>query len=462
MGTGLVLAGLLVLSPAPAQTAALAPAADVVLPREPGPAPAMRAALRDLPRGVTTTLLVRDLGTGAVLAAQSPDLPLIPASTTKLVTGAVTLVSRQGARGWWSTELTVPAVQEGQPRVNALTLRGSGDPTLSVSDGANSLRALATQAYARGVRRVGEVRLDPGRVDAASFAATEYGLPMPALRLREWKSRPPGSVTEARRRLGAALIAELRRAGVQVDQDALGVAVPRRPYLSPGRPGTQTQAQAPVPAARRPESGVASVRSGPVTPFLNSTLRPSDNARAESLLAALAAAPGGQDAGSGGTLAGALNRERAALRRLGVDLGGVVLADGSGLSRDARLTSRALVDLLKVMYDLPYTASPTTDSPAQVYANRRNLFAEALPQAGVGGDKEGRGGTLAARLVGSGLDVRAKTGTLPGVSALAGYVTADSGRTLAFAVLMNGPESTPLLELRAVQDRLVRALAAVY
>ena len=150
------------------------------------------------------------------------------------------------------------------------------------------------------------------------------------------------------------------------------------------------------------------------------------------------------------------------MRRLGVDLSGVRLADGSGLSREGRLTARALVGLLKVMYDLPYTAVPTADPPARVYAARRNLFVEALPQAGAGGDKEGRGGTLARRLVGSGLDVRAKTGTLPGVSALAGYVTARSGRTLAFAVLMNGPESTPLADLRAAQDRLVRALAAAY
>lgn len=421
----------------------------------------MRAALRGVGGDVTTALLVRDLGTGAVLAALSPDTPLIPASTTKLVTGAATLVARQGASGWWSTELTVPATQEGQARVNALTLRGSGDPTLSVSDGANSLRALAAQAYARGVRRAGEVRLDPGRVDAASFAATEYGLPMPALRLREWEARPPGSVAEARRRLGAALIGELRRAGIRVDRGALGTAVPRRPFVPPARRDAQGRSLPPdpIPAARRPEAGVASVRSGPVTPFLNSTLRPSDNARAEALLAALAAAPGGQGSG---TLAGTLTRERAALRRLGVDLSGVMLADGSGLSRAARLTPRALVGLLKVMYDLPYTAAPTTDPPARVYAQRRNLFVEALPQAGVGGDKEGRGGTLAARLSGSGLDVRAKTGTLPGVSALAGYVTARSGRTLAFAVLMNGPESTPLPDLRAAQDRLVRALAAAY
>ncbi|WP_370638707.1 D-alanyl-D-alanine carboxypeptidase [Deinococcus sp. 12RED42] len=48
------------------------------------------------------------------------------------------------------------------------------------------------------------------------------------------------------------------------------------------------------------------------------------------------------------------------------------------------------------------------------------------------------------------------------MSALAGYVTARSGRTLAFAILMNGSEDTPILTLRAVQDRVVQAMAQAH
>ncbi|WP_370637695.1 D-alanyl-D-alanine carboxypeptidase [Deinococcus sp. 6GRE01] len=48
------------------------------------------------------------------------------------------------------------------------------------------------------------------------------------------------------------------------------------------------------------------------------------------------------------------------------------------------------------------------------------------------------------------------------MSALAGYVTGRSGRTLVFAVLMNGPEDTPILTLRAVQDRVVQAMAQAH
>ncbi|MFD1731257.1 D-alanyl-D-alanine carboxypeptidase [Deinococcus malanensis] len=103
--------------------------------------------------------------------------------------------------------------------------------------------------------------------------------------------------------------------------------------------------------------------------------------------------------------------------------------------------------------------------PERLYRKRQNAFIEALPQAGTGEDlprHDGRGGTLALRLQGSGLDVRAKTGTLPGVSALAGYLTASSGRPLVFVVLMNGPESAPILTLRDAQDRVVQVLADAY
>ena len=54
--------------------------------------------------------------------------------------------------------------------------------------------------------------------------------------------------------------------------------------------------------------------------------------------------------------------------------------------------------------------------------------------------------------------VRAKTGTLPGVNALAGYVTTTGGRLLAFAVLADRV-SVGIIPAEAALDRVGTALA---
>nr|WP_309571100.1 D-alanyl-D-alanine carboxypeptidase [Deinococcus sp.] len=423
----------------------------------------VHAALTPLPAGIRTGLLVTDLATGAVVEELGAETPLIPASVTKLITAASVLADRGGAGGWWSTELTVPAAQVGRARVTCVTLRGSGDPTLEATRGPYSLRALAGQAYGRGLRQVDRVHLVDRTLDAQAWTGEPIGVPMTALRLAGWHDDPPASAAMARQRLGASLIAELRRAGVHVASDSVESAPVTTPYVPPVRRDTEGHILPPdvlIPMSRRPEQGVASVRSASPAAVLAATLRPSDNLRAEELLATLArraAAPGRRE--------DALSRGRALLRRLHVDLSGVLLHDGSGLDRHDRVTPRALVSLLRAMYDLPYPTPGSGDAPPALYRSRHNAFVELLPRAGTGETvplHDGRGGTLALRLRGSGLDVRAKTGTLPGVSALAGYVTARSGHVLAFAVIMNGPETAPILTLRAVQDDLVRAIASAH
>lgn len=438
----------------------------LTLHRAAAPDPAVRAALRGLPPGVRAGLHVIDLTTGHVLDELDPDTALIPASLMKVVTAAGVLTDRGGAGGWWSTELTVPAALVGQARVTTLTLRGSGDPTLEATHGPYSLRALAVQARAHGLRSVARVRLEDQTLEGQAWADGPLGVPMPALTLAGWQGDLPTDAASARQRLGRVLIAELRRAGVSVGSEVVESAPVEASASVPvavpgdGAGDTSSPPEPLVPLARRPEQGIASVRSGSPTAVLAATLRPSDNLLAEALLATLARRPAAP-----GRHADALTRLRATLRRMHVDLSGVSLHDGSGLDRRNRLTPRAVTTLLQTLYDVPYAAPGTAAPPADVYRTRRNAFAELLPQAGTGETvprHDGRGGTLALRLRGSGLDVRAKTGTLPGVSALAGYVTGHSGHTLAFAVIMNGPPSSPILTLRAVQDEFVRALASAY
>jgi D-alanyl-D-alanine carboxypeptidase/D-alanyl-D-alanine-endopeptidase (penicillin-binding protein 4) len=70
----------------------------------------------------------------------------------------------------------------------------------------------------------------------------------------------------------------------------------------------------------------------------------------------------------------------------------------------------------------------------------------------------GANGTLARRLPELRGRVLGKSGTLDNVSALAGYVTARSGRRFAFAVLMNVPALSDW-DAHATQDAIVRLLA---
>ena len=174
------------------------------------------------------------------------------------------------------------------------------------------------------------------------------------------------------------------------------------------------------------------VRSEPLEEVVGPLLEWSDNQMAESLLRTL----GREAAGVGSTQAG-LEAVAEALAAWGIEPGSVQLADGSGLSRYSRLTPAALVRVLRRMAQLP------DFEPLR----------EALP---IAAEK----GTLAGRLqaTAAGRNARAKTGSLGGVRALAGYVTDADEETLVFALLLNGYEA-PGDVATALEDLIVEQLA---
>ncbi|MGB8260003.1 MAG: D-alanyl-D-alanine carboxypeptidase/D-alanyl-D-alanine-endopeptidase [Terracidiphilus sp.] len=122
----------------------------------------------------------------------------------------------------------------------------------------------------------------------------------------------------------------------------------------------------------------------------------------------------------------------------GVDDADFFLYDGSGLSLDDRMAPRALTQLL---------AWGSRQSWGQEWR-------ETFPVAGVDG-------TLAGRFHSSPLTGRmwAKTGTHAEVNALSGYLTAASGKVLAFSILVNGHRPGSETEREAI-DRIAEAIAA--
>jgi len=127
------------------------------------------------------------------------------------------------------------------------------------------------------------------------------------------------------------------------------------------------------------------------------------------------------------------------LAERGVPAAGCVFDDGSGLSKQNRLTAFTLSRVLALM--------------DRLYGAR---FRRTLALAG------DPAGTLRKRMRHTPAEgrIRAKTGYVAGASALSGYAETDSGRRLAFAILMNGFRRGRLWKTRLAQDKMCIRMVA--
>lgn len=165
---------------------------------------------------------------------------------------------------------------------------------------------------------------------------------------------------------------------------------------------------------------------------LERMMKVSDNFYAESMFYQTAASTGHHPA----TAVDARNITKKLINRLGLDANRYRIADGSGLSLYNYVTVELLVKLLRHAWRTPSIAK---------------ALMPALPVAGVDGTLKSRmQNTLAQG------NVRAKTGTLTGISSLAGYCTAPNGHELAFAIINQGilDKTTG----KAFQDRVCQVL----
>jgi len=159
----------------------------------------------------------------------------------------------------------------------------------------------------------------------------------------------------------------------------------------------------------------------------------SQNLHAELLLRLL-----GKVHGTDGSFAQGARVVRQFLLGAGVDDNDFYLYDGSGMSMDDRIAPRAYTQLLAYAARQPWGAE----------------WRETLPVGGVDG-------TLAGRFKNSPLKGRlwAKTGTHDEGNSLSGYLTAASGKTVLFSILVNGHRPGSEAEVQAI-DRIVEAIAA--
>ncbi len=164
---------------------------------------------------------------------------------------------------------------------------------------------------------------------------------------------------------------------------------------------------------------LAHVDSPPLGMIVPAMMKPSQNLHAQLLLLQAGVAQGEPG----------MNTEAMGIRSLhqflqacGIPSDEVRMDEGSGLSRAALVTPRAIVQLLRHMHTHRHAAA----------------FLNALPVAGVDGTLAGRMKQTAAAG-----NVRAKTGTIRFVNCLSGYATSADGEPLAFSLMLNNYDPPP-------------------
>jgi D-alanyl-D-alanine carboxypeptidase/D-alanyl-D-alanine-endopeptidase (penicillin-binding protein 4) len=434
--------------------------------------------------GATIGVHAVDLGTGEVLYSRNPDIAQNPASNIKLVTTAAALALLGPEHRYVTRVYAGKKTLRGSTVEGDLYLRGGGDPALITAD----LYQLASDLRALGITKItGGLVLDttlfdrdefppgfdqkeelvayrspggalsvnfgtfvvlvrPGGSDgAATLAAVDP--PVPSLKLENTATTAAG----ARARLGVAFEPAKEGHGLTIKlSGTIGVDAEPAEYRYPvSHPAEYTGevfklvlqqrgiklGKSTVKLAAIPDdaSRLAIVRSQPVSVLVRSVNKLSNNYMAEHILKTL-------DTATPQTYAGGLRRVHTWLTELGVATAGFSMTNGSGLYDTNRITAAQLTTLLvRVHRDFRIAGD----------------FLASLAIAGADG-------TMRTRLQDSPAQrfVRAKTGTLDQVSALAGYAGAVGKPPIVFAILVSSLDKWKAGAVKQAQNDIAELLAA--
>jgi D-alanyl-D-alanine carboxypeptidase/D-alanyl-D-alanine-endopeptidase (penicillin-binding protein 4) len=371
----------------------------------------LASRLTPLVRGAGTRIgaVVTDVETRRTLFAADAGRPATPASTTKLITSVAALATLGPAH-----RITTRTVRSG----GGVVLVGGGDPTVTAqappSAGSGPpgerpvyaslhdlARQTATALKAAGVRQV--------RVD---YDESAYQGPRTAA---GWKPNylPDGEVAPL-----SALTVDEGRVSPRDSASKSRVANPPASATAAfarllTRNGVKAKAGRRVTAPRG-AAQLGAVRSPTAAELVEHLMTQSDNDVAEAMIRQVAI-----NLGRPASFAAASQAVTQVLAGLGVR-GGIGVNDGSGLSTANRITPAALAAVIAV--------AASADHPDLRAA------ITGMPVAGFSGTLNAPRYTGPASQAGAGV-VRAKTGTLAGISTLAGLAHDADGRLLAFAFM---------------------------
>lgn len=403
-----------------------------------------------------TSISVADVGNGKEMAEHLPDLKLNPASCAKIVTSASALAVLGPDHRFRTHFYADRAPQSGT--IGTLYVAGTGDPLLINEE----LAQIASHLARKGIKRISEgVVIDnsyfdsyeyprkqtgDGRAYTAKTAATAVNFNSVAVVVGPGaragapgtvKLDPPGDhykvvnkvVTGGKFRAAISLSEKGGLPVVTVTGRVPPRFAPQKLYRSVSNPALHAAAvvaswleQAGVQVGpslgegKAPDGavGLLTWESRPLSDVVADMNKVSNNFIAEQTLKHL----GAVKYGAPGSTAKGVSAAEDYLASIGVPKGSYRFENGSGLSEHTRISSRQLVAVLVAAYR---------------DARIRNAFVESLSLMGVDGTtKKWR---FAPELSGR---IHVKTGTLDGVSTLAGYAPTAEGRVAAFAILANG------------------------
>lgn len=414
--------------------------------------------------GTSLSVVVREVGRDEPLVSYNSEVPRNPASTMKVLTTYAALEVLGPAYTWRTRAYAVGPLHDGALAGN-LVLVGGGDPFMT----ADRWWGFVNGVRQAGVARVtGDVVIDnsyfaPQGEDRAAFDSRPYRTynVLPDALMVNFQtvtlSVVPDLATNSARTSAhpwpANLVIDntvrLERGTCRRGSGGVVVAMPDGPtgnrvsvagrYASGCGPLSVTRAVmrapdyaygtfktfwqqtggtleggmrvGPLPAEARLLYTHDSLSLAEVIRLVN---KYSSNVMARHLLLTLAAEKAGRPA----TTAAGRQVVTDFLASRGISIPDLVLENGSGLSRDERITAAGLADVLGAAWQSQYMPE----------------FAASLPLSATDGTlrRRFRAPEMQGRL-------RMKTGSLKDVSALAGYVNAASGRTYVAVILLNHP-----------------------
>ena len=451
---------------------------SLALPGHPAP-PAVPALVRDIDALLAAPalahgywgVLVTSLKTGETLYAVNTKRLMMPASNMKIVTLAAT-AERLGWNYTYETSVFAAGRIDAGVLQGDLIVVGSGDP--SIGETPDVFGAWAEQLKARGLRVIaGRIIGDDNAFDDDGLGfgwswddlPDDYAAGVSALQYNENAVRlSVGPGVAAGDWAGVAMAPA--SGGLVVESSLTTSAADRPAAISARRlPGSpRLRLSGTVPFGAQPVSRDVSVdnptqffvnalrttliahgidvrgpavdiddirdpppppygtplishRSAPLSTLALRLMKASQNLYAETFLKTLGEGASGRSTAAGRSVA------LTALQAWGVGADGLILRDGSGLSRYDYVTPEALVTIL---------------THIDQQSSLKEPFEQSLPIAG-------RDGSLTNRMKGTAAEgnARAKTGSMSNVRGLSGFVTTADGEPLVFAILANNFETTP-------------------